>query len=117
MAHATTKSATVNCLNCPIKVYSEEELLNHVRIHEHEANFKIPCMFCPQKMKSIRTYRKHRQICNQHSLHKEMLRESDAESQKESLKESDAESQCYWQCQNCSHSEVVNFSQGSSITA
>ena len=55
----------VSCLNCDFRTKDESELLSHVRIHQHEPNFRIQCFRCPQISRKTNTHLKHIKLCKE----------------------------------------------------
>ena len=51
------------CLNCDFESTNETDFLNHVRIHQYEKDFKIPCFFCPQVLRTFQLHKKHKKTC------------------------------------------------------
>ena len=60
MAEAFPEKLYVRCLSCNFESYNEKDFLNHVRIHQYEKDFRIPCILCPQVLKTFPLYKKHR---------------------------------------------------------
>ena len=99
MAHALP-TVKVQCLNCSYKTGNESDFLNHVRVHTLESNFKIPCMFCPQSLGSIKHYKIHKKVC----VGQKSLKEETEVSQ-------GIESSQFWICKNCCEKIKVNAIQ------
>lgn len=87
MAQSHTEN-NVKCLGCDYQTSIEDDFLDHVKSHLFEPNFKIPCMFCFQKLKTVELYKKHKKTCVG-------IGNSDDTNQQK------IEPQSEWQCQNC----------------
>ena len=85
----------VKCLCCQYESDSEADLLNHVTVHCYEKNYRIPCFFCCQSVKTIQLYNRHSKICPK----KERI-----EAESEIIVQSDF----FWHCKNCP--EKINIS-------
>ena len=86
----------VSCLNCTFNCKDESELLSHVRIHQHEPNFRIPCVRCPQISRKTNSHLKHIKLCkaNDCSIPPVRINEENFE--------------FVWQCQNCLEEVKIN---------
>ena len=93
----------VCCLSCKFETSKEYELLDHIKIHIHESNFRIPCIRCPAKLKNLKTYRRHKKKCN---------KKIKATKQK-LVKPEEHEIECFWNCEICDHKELVGNKQSS----
>ena len=62
------------------------------KVHEYEANFKMPCFYCPQLLKSIKAYDQHVRKCETNC----QTSSSQAE-----LNEKKVENGPIWQCNFC----------------
>ena len=60
MAEATY----LGCLMCSYKTSKEDTFLSHVKKHEGQNNFRVPCGDCQQTFKNIIYYKKHRKRKN-----------------------------------------------------
>ena len=85
------------CLCCNYRSKSEEDFLKHVKVHRFEPNFRVPCMVCPQVLKDIKQYKKHKKYC---------LKIKTLENKNE--KEQDYDQDLFWQCQNCPEKIQIN---------
>ena len=54
---------TKSCLNCSFKCNNEIDFRKHFKVHQYEAKFKIMCFYCPQILKTIKTYERHVKAC------------------------------------------------------
>ena len=88
----------IRCLNCNFEGTNEVDFLNHVRIHQYEKNFRIPCSMCPQVLKTIQLYKKHKKACKGNKTQKESSLESNLE----------LKSDLFWVCQNCNERIQIN---------
>ena len=59
---------SVRCVSCTFETNKEHEMLNHVKEHLHQLNYRIPCMECPEKLLSMKTYRKHKKTCKRNIM-------------------------------------------------
>ena len=75
------------CLNCDFESTNETDFLNHVRIHQYEKDFKIPCFFCPQVLRTFQLHKKHKKTCKGKSA----LKKPDLKKVPDS----------FWVCLNC----------------
>ena len=81
----------VRCHNCPLEIETEHELLQHIKVHQYQSNFRIPCMQCHQKLKTFKTYKKHKKLCN-----------------KKLIEPKTSTEEFFWVCKICSHQVVVD---------
>ena len=84
------------CLYCVYQTNSEEDFLKHLRVHNSEYNFKVPCMVCGGLTKSIELYRKHKKTC----IGKKYL-ENQTEQQNKQQNEPESVTIFFWECLNC----------------
>ena len=93
------------CNHCSYETNIENKLLMYVKHHMHEANFKIPCMICPQKLKSFRTYKKHKK--NKHKKSSLPRQNTPQQTKKQLSKPKLTKPKVYWQCQSCDHKILI----------
>ena len=86
------------CLSCSYRSDKEKQFLKHVSVHRFEPNFKIKCRVCPQKLKTKRSYRKHKKTCPG-LVHVEERNEKETQSK------------LNWQCPNCPQVIQINSEQ------
>ena len=98
---------SVKCLNCKFSTTDEDELLDHVVIHLHEATFGIKCMRCPQVSTSrkIGSHKKHIKKCKE-----DLLAIKNPTQQKKLEENTDY---FFWKCQICS--EIVQLRERPNI--
>ena len=85
-----TKS--VSCLFCDYENTNESKFLKHAKSHQHEHNFRIPCMFCSAELKTSQIYKSHKKVCKglQHKEKSEVVEVTVQQHER-----------FIWQCQNC----------------
>ena len=66
--------------------------MDHVEIHKSERGFAIPCMICPQELKCLKTYKKHKA-----TKHKENI----VEKNPDIIQQINPNSGRVWACGNC----------------
>ena len=83
---------TIKCVSCDFRASGETELLAHVKIHLHEKNFRLKCLFCPQTFKNEHSYQKHKKNC----LAKIQVKKN---IEKKEFKDTTAENEQFWVCE------------------
>ena len=91
MAQALLQQDVFACLSCTYRTSLEGKFLDHVKIHVHENNFKIPCSKCYQKFTSVRAYKQHMQ--QKHITQPEVKQVTETET--------------FWLCQNCEQRQLI----------
>ena len=100
MAQALLQQDVFACLSCTYRTSLEGKFLDHVKIHVHENNFKIPCSKCHQKFTSVKSYKQHMQ--QKHIQNCDMILSSQETPQPEVT-----ESENFWVCQICEKKQLI----------
>ena len=101
MAQALSEKK-VKCLCCTYENQNENEFLDHVRIHRFEKNYKIPCAFCPQTLKTVKLFYKHKKSCPGRKPNNDQQNH-----------EVDIQSNFFWGCEHCPQKIQINIAQDS----
>ena len=107
-----TTFKVTGCLNCNFKTMSEKDLLIHVKIHKNQANFRVPCVRCPQESTNLDYHQKHIKKCKE-SVPVAFVPNDDLE--KSSI------SKLFWRCDLCHEtldvSDKPNYKDLKSVTS
>ena len=81
-----------------------------IRKHQFEPDFRIPCMVCPQTLKTLKSYQQHKKKCSQVVVQNEQEMELDEQKGEQNEDEQNG-TRSFWQCKRCKEKIPINIIQ------
>ena len=97
------------CLNCSYKVEDESSFMEHVKVHQFEKGFRIPCKKgCPATFRNFKTERQHNsKACQSEDVKQKLETKRKRKNSEDTIESKHSKFGSNWSCPNCT--EIINI--------